>query len=230
MATLTRSAARRAAASAAACLPGLLASASCGDLAVKGVFSFITKCPGEWECVYACCASSCKKANSLSMYPSRSSVMNSTCLSSSADCVSPHFQSLRIFSCIAFAPWRSPGYNEALVVRHCPVSIATILLPNSRRAALWTCPRSTSGSIGLAVDAAVSLPRPGPDGGPVHPVAQVDEKDRRRPAVCPPATPGRGPLCHLLLFGMAANTLLTKGYNNKTMDRKERILAKLFTR
>ena len=59
---------------------------------------------------------------------------------------------------------------------------------------------------------------------------KLDEKDRRRPAVCPPATPGRGPLCHLLLFGMAANTLLTKGYNNKTMDRKERILAKLFTR
>lgn len=30
--------------------------------------------------------------------------------------------------------------------------------------------------------------------------------------------------------GMAANTMLIKGYNNKTMDRKERILAKLFTR
>ena len=29
---------------------------------------------------------------------------------------------------------------------------------------------------------------------------------------------------------MAANTMLIKGYNNKTIDRKERILAKLFTR
>lgn len=30
--------------------------------------------------------------------------------------------------------------------------------------------------------------------------------------------------------GRAANTLLTKGYNNKTIDRKAPILAKLFTR
>ncbi len=60
----------------------------------------------------------------------------------------------------------------------------------------------------------------------------MDEKDRR---------PAAHPLCRLPLLaaghfaicgfsGMAANTMLIKGYNNKTMDRKERILAKLFTR
>lgn len=60
----------------------------------------------------------------------------------------------------------------------------------------------------------------------------MDEKDRR---------PAAHPLCRLPFLvvahfaicgfsGMAANTMLIKGYNNKTIDRKERILAKLFTR
>ena len=259
MATLTRSAARRAAASAAACLPGLLASASCGDLAVKGVFSFITKCPEEWGCVYACCASSCKKANSLSMYLSRSLVMKSTCLSSSSDCVSPHFQSLRAFdrrnprqseiillyffvpSCAAIivspptcaawiAPWRSPGYNGPWSCGTVPYPLPPSCSPTAGEQRFGPpVPAPPLAASGLAVDAAVSLPRSGPDGGPVHPVAQLDEKIAAQPLARLPLL-AAVPFAICCFLGRAANTMLTKGYNNKTIDRKAPILAKLFTR